>query len=150
MAALPEELRVKVVPGFHGDVRVNDLLVGLQFRHSGRTYYSTLLGLTNGAGELEVSGAALARDYRLSQQEFPMDYRLKLEQCDDTAIVGIGGGADFEARRALALAAPLLREPYRSWWAAAHDEEVAADQTAVALDGTSKQACLTARRVGVP
>jgi hypothetical protein len=150
MTQLPSKLLIQVTPGFHKDVRVSELLVSLLIRYQGRTYYSTLLGLTDAAGRLEVSGDVIARDYRESQRQFPMDYRLTIAQCDPTAVVGIGGGPDFSARRTAALESAMISEPYRRWWAAARDEEVAADQTAITLDGAAAEARLTARRVGVP
>jgi len=145
----PTALRVRVNPGYRHDIRVDQLLVGLVLRHRARDYYSTLLGLTNVRGELEVGGEELRRRYLQDQRLFPMDYKLSLETLDETAIVGLGGGRDFEASRATALQAPLLDPSYREWWRAAQNQEVAEDETTIACNGTPVEAVLTARRIGL-
>ena len=150
MTEFPSALRIQVVPALRSDVPVRQLLVGLNIRHRGRTYYGTILGLTDEHGALEVTGHMLRDDYCDSQHDFPMDYKLAIAECDPEAIVGLGGGREFEAHRSLALQSPLVREPFRSWWAVAQNNGVAATETAIVLNGTVVEAQLFARRVGVP
>jgi len=150
VTALPLHLRVRVVPALHTNVPIDRLLVGLDFRYRGRTYYSTLLGLTNSAGEVKVDGQQLARDFHAAQHQFPMDYRLSLEECDDTAIVGVGGGLGFEKSRATALSSALVREPYRTWWQEAQDQTIAENRAAITLDGSPVEVTLKARKIGLP
>jgi hypothetical protein len=147
---LPPKLQVRVKPGVRPDVRLDQLLVGLVLRYNRRDYYATLLGLTDARGELVVIGEELERRYAEDQRRFPMDYRLSLGALDGIAVVGLGGGRDFDARRATALESPLLASMYRTWWEKAQNQEVAADETAVTCDGSPVEALLTARRVGIP
>ena len=147
---LPGEFVVRVRPGTRPDIRLDSLLVGLVLRHNHRDYYATLLGLTDRQGILRVSGSEIEQQYHQDQHLFPMDYKLTLEQCDPVATVGLAGGREFEERRANALRSALLATECRSWWEEARNEELAADETAVTLDGSRAEVQLTARRVGVP
>ncbi len=150
MTALPSRLRVRVVPALHAELPVARLLIGLTIQWHGRDYFSTLLGLTDLAGALEITGEEIASNHRLQQSFFPMDYKLTLEECDHTAIVDLGGGRDFDDRRTYALSSPLVIEPYRTWWRDATNQAIAADQVAIEMNGDSVEAVLKARRIGIP
>jgi hypothetical protein len=147
---LPDDFVVRVKRGTHPDVRLDSLLIGLVLRHNHRDYYATLLGLTDDQGMLRVAGALVEQQYKEDQGLFPMDYKLKLAQCDPAAIVSLAGGRDFEERRANALRSPLLAPTARSWWADAQNEGLAADEAALTLGGSQATVQLTARRIGVP
>ena len=144
----PRSLRVEVRSA--DSSAVSQLLVGLRVRHRLRTYYSTLLGLTDANGQLAVTGEELAADYAESQKDFPMDYKLPMAEWDPSIIVDLAGGAEFEQSRATALAAPLLDDRYRRMWTAARNTAVASQVVAVPLDGGEAAIALTARRPGPP
>lgn len=130
--------------------RVERLLVGLRVRHNLRTYYSTLLGLTDAQGRLHVTGDQLAADYAENQGLFPMDYRLPAEEWDTSAIIDLAGGDAFEQSRAAALSAPLVHERFREMWRDARNTGIASQETVVSLHGDEATAVLTARRIGPP
>ena len=147
---LPDEVAVRVKRATHPDVRLDSLLIGLVLRHHNRDYYATLLGLTNGQGILRVTGGLLEEQYNEDQRLFPMDYKLRLDECNAVAIVSLAGGRDFSERRANALKSPVLAPSARAWWAEAQNDGLAADEAAVTLDGASTAVELTARRIGLP
>jgi hypothetical protein len=129
---------------------VSQLLVRLRIRHELRTYYSTLLGLTDANGELTVTGEQLAADYVESQKDFPMDYKLPTTAWDANILIDLAGGDGFELSRANALGAPLLGDRFRRMWAAARNTDVASQVVAVPLDGGDAIVGFTARRPGPP
>jgi hypothetical protein len=129
---------------------VDHLLIGLTVRHHGRSYYNTLLGLSDPDGVLVVDGASLAADHLAAQHLFPMDYRLPPADWDEHAIVSLADGRDFEARRRCALESPMLSPAARELWSAARNTGLAAATGPVALDGRSATVALPVRRVGFP
>jgi len=129
---------------------VDKLLIGLRIRHDLRTYYSTLLGLTDANGELTVTEAQLATDYVESQQDFPMDYKLPMAVWDPNILIDLAGGDGFGQSRAHALGAQLLSERFKQMWAAARNADVASQVAAVRLDGGAALVNFTTRRPGPP
>jgi hypothetical protein len=79
-----------------------------------------------------------------------MDYKLRLDECDAVAIVGLAGGRDFKERQANALKSPLLAPSARTWWVEAQNDGLATDEVAVTLNGSSATVELTARPIGLP
>lgn len=144
----PHSLRVKVQSTDGSSVE--RLLVGLRVRHQLRTYYSTLLGLTDTDGQIIVTGEQLAGDYAESQKDFPMDYKLPIAEWDGNLLVDLAGGQGFEQTRASALGAPLLQDRFRQMWREARNTDVASLSVAVAMDGGDAVALLTSRRSGPP
>src|SRR5262245_39073954 len=105
---LPDEFVVRVKRGTDPDVCLDSLLIGLVRRTHNRDYYSTLLGLTDGQGMLRMARGVMEEQYKEDQRLFPMDYKLRLDECDPVAIVSLAGGTEFTESRAKALKSPLL------------------------------------------
>ena len=147
MTLLPPIIRVRIAPG--PGISPEGLLVGLTFRQGLQDYFSTLLGLTDASGGLSVTSNQIADAFAQSQQLFPMDYKLRLDECD-SLLIDLAGGSDFAAQQASALKSPLLNEHFRQMWAVACNAGVAATTKPVPLDGRPADVTLPARRIGVP
>jgi hypothetical protein len=127
---------------------VRQLLIALDLCYHGRPYYRTLVGLTDEQGVVELTGDALREEYREAQREFPMDYKLAIRDCDPEAIIILRGGPQFEGRRKRALQAPMIREPYQSWWAAAQNTAVAPAEARCTFDGAIVDIRVPVQRAG--
>ena len=124
---------------------VTGLLVALDLLHAGQYYYGAQLGLTDHRGCVRLDRAALEQAFAEDRQLFPMDYRVPLEQCDAEATLRVEGGAEFAARRATALASPLLNEAAARVWHEATNEGVRPARVAVRLDHPNTEGIVRAR-----
>jgi len=122
MLELPESIEVLVTDTV-GRPLVG-ILVELDFRWHGNYYFGTHAGLSDSDGLARVPAAQIALASREDQSLFPMDYKVPLDQCDDTIAIGFLGANDFMSARADAIASGLVTARAKTAWARAANSNV--------------------------
>lgn len=82
MLRLPQRIRVRL-RGASGELLAADrVLIAINIFKGGRYYYGNLLGLTGADGCAELSRDELQRRFLADRAQFPMDYRVPLQDAD--------------------------------------------------------------------
>jgi hypothetical protein len=115
------------------DQPVPEVLVALHFSWHGRFYYAHALGLSDGAGQVRVSDDELLSTFRAQQQQFPMDLKVPLAECDSTVKVNVMGGAEFLSHRST-LVPGWVTPDWIARWNRARNDHFESNASSIAFD----------------
>jgi hypothetical protein len=113
---IPAELTVRATLDSLAGRPLPQLLVWFRLFADRKPYFNGVLGLTDSDGVVSISGVELRRQFEESQQSFPMDYKVPLDQTDDEIEVGLDGGTDYERAKRQAVKASFIGKANKDLW----------------------------------
>jgi len=122
MLRLPEAIEV-AVSDTTGEALAN-ILVELDLRWHGNYYFGTHMGLTAADGIARATSGAIEHSFRENQIVFPMDYKVPLDECDDTVGIGVLGSTEFISASSKAEGSRLVTAQAKVNWARAANADV--------------------------
>ena len=78
------------------------VLIAINLLLKGRYYYGNLIGLTDDRGIASITGSELRKRFDQDRANFPMDYKVDLDDCDSMVEILVLSGTEVaDGRRAV-------------------------------------------------
>jgi hypothetical protein len=124
MLRLPRTLSAQLRDTGGRALAVADVLIGVNLLVDGRYYYGTLVGLTNSRGVARTEGARIEEQFRSDQSDFPMDYKVALENCDSEVEVLVLSQSEIDNAKAQFADATIVSHDVREIYGRAQNWRV--------------------------
>lgn len=125
MLRLPARIEVRLTDLSGRALGAPQVLIGLNVLLNGRYYYGNLVGLTDDAGVARLRRDELDLRFASDRADYPMDYKVQLEDCDPLIEVVLISESEFAEASQATSSNPAVSSDIRASYAAARNSSYA-------------------------